>query len=206
MRAATTPLLHRPHLWLGLLIYWALGQVGKRMNQYGTRAKEHWQHHRPQAYAALTNPEEYFTQMGEEIATAIAALTPTLAGPDLPGEAYLDKVARVKAATRQAEEIAIAESPMYATPELTFSEWEDTTPDTLDALLAWVWARRSELEGLDEQAIATPQQAAARFLVTEDLLTQLVEAASPWDHLQTPPAWTAWTQSVQDRWRRDSSR
>ena len=74
MRATTTPLLHRPHLWLGLLIYWALGQVGKRMNQYGTRAKEHWQHHRPQAYAALTNPEEYFTQMGEEIATAIAFL------------------------------------------------------------------------------------------------------------------------------------
>jgi hypothetical protein len=66
MRATTTPLLHRPHLWLGLLIYWALGQVGKRMNQYGTRAKEHWQHHRPQAYAALTNPEEYFTQMGRD--------------------------------------------------------------------------------------------------------------------------------------------
>ena len=51
-----------------------------------------------------------------------------------------------------------------------------------------------------------PQYKGTREAAPEDLLTQLVEAASPWDHLQTPPAWTAWTQSVQDRWRRDSSR
>lgn len=203
---ATTTLLQRPYLCLALLIYWELGQVGKQMNRYGERAKEHWQHHRPQAYAALTSPDDFFTQMGEQIATTIAQLIPTLAGPDLPGEAYLDKVARVKAATKQAEEMAIADSPMYATPELTFSEWEDTTPDTLDTLLAWVWARKSELEGLDDQAIATPQETATRFLLSEDLLTRLVEAPSPWDQLRTPPDWTAWTQSIQDRWRRDSSR
>lgn len=36
------------------------------MNTMGWRAMEHWKRHLPKRYAKLTDPEAYFTQLGEE--------------------------------------------------------------------------------------------------------------------------------------------
>lgn len=44
------------------------------VNIWGVNAKKHWQAHRPQSYAALENPEEFFTTLGEQAAARYSVL------------------------------------------------------------------------------------------------------------------------------------
>jgi len=44
------------------------------MNLWGEEAKEHWELHRPVSYAALTDPDRYFTELGEEASERYIAL------------------------------------------------------------------------------------------------------------------------------------
>jgi hypothetical protein len=41
------------------------------MNHYGARARRHWQTHRPQEYGQITDPETFFSDLGNRIATEI---------------------------------------------------------------------------------------------------------------------------------------
>lgn len=190
-------------LQLGLMIYSLATTAGMRMNEYGQRGMAHWRTHRPQAYQSLENPEEFFTRMGEEIATEITALAHQLAGPDLPEESYLGKVARLNNATSRATEIALESSSLYATPELTRQEWEDATEQHLEALVAWAWARQSQREGLTDQDVPDETEMSKRWLLPESVLTAMAASSSPWTTLEEPENWTLWEQSIEARWERD---
>ena len=61
------------------------------MNQYGEMARRHWARWLPGRFAAIENPEAFFTGLGEEAGQRIIALAWELAGDDPPGEGYLDK-------------------------------------------------------------------------------------------------------------------
>jgi hypothetical protein len=75
-----------------------------RMNQYGWRAQRYWQEYLPERFAQIDNPEEFFTDLGEQMAQQVDELAFALAGPDLPGEGYLEKVGRLNMARLSAEE------------------------------------------------------------------------------------------------------
>lgn len=79
------------------------------MNEYATMAAEHWRKYLPNRYHQISNPDQYFQRLGQEVETEIAELTEALAGQDPPGEDYLGKVGRLTAATQQARETVLAE-------------------------------------------------------------------------------------------------
>lgn len=86
------------------------------MNQYGKQAQRHWQKWFPDRYRAITDPELFFTELGQSAATRITELQTELAGPDLPGESYLQKVGRLNSAKMQAEEIVLTEEVFPVPP------------------------------------------------------------------------------------------
>lgn len=79
------------------------------MNRYGQLARKHWQDTAPERYAALPDPEEFFSTMGDEVESRVQELATALAGLDPTGEGYLEKVGRLNMARLQAEEAALAE-------------------------------------------------------------------------------------------------
>jgi len=61
----------------------------------------------PQQYAAISDPDSYFSEIGQEAARQIDELATELAGDGQPGEGYLARAGRLAAARSQAEEIVL---------------------------------------------------------------------------------------------------
>jgi hypothetical protein len=95
------------------------------MNHYGLTAQRHWERWLPARYAAIQDPDSFFSTLGEEVANRIADLTLDLAGDDPPAEDYLVKVGRLNMARLQAEEIVLREQVLLS-PE------RDADPDSGD--------------------------------------------------------------------------
>ena len=91
------------------------------MNRYGLMAQRHWAQWLPQRYATISEPDSYFSTLGQEAETQIEELTLELAGDDQPGEQYLAKAGRLTAARSQAEEIILPRQILLA-PEPETSE------------------------------------------------------------------------------------
>lgn len=81
------------------------------MNEYGVMAQRHWQRWLPQRYAAIEDPEEFFAELGEEVAAEIADRWAEMraAAGNPPGEDFLEGVGRLNALRKQAEEIVLAD-------------------------------------------------------------------------------------------------
>jgi hypothetical protein len=77
------------------------------MNRYGAMARSHWARWLPHRYATISDPDSFFSTLGQETARQIDELTADLAGDDRPGEGYLAKAGRLTAARSQAEEIIL---------------------------------------------------------------------------------------------------
>ncbi|MGW9159277.1 hypothetical protein [Microbacterium sp. NPDC055665] len=174
------------------------------MNQFGLLLRDFWKSHRPKAYAEIPDPESFFTRAGEEISLAIAELTPTLAGADLPGEEALAKVARLANARAQATEMALMDSGLWTDPEISREEWEGSTQDHVEALIDWAWLMAEQLEGEANHDL-TIEAAASRFLLPPTFLQEMAEATSPRAFLKEPEHWAVWLDSIEMRWVRDST-
>jgi hypothetical protein len=91
------------------------------VNKYALMAQRHWAQWLPQRYATISEPDSYFSTLGQEVAQQIEELTLDLAGDDQPGEEYLAKAGRLTAARSRAEEIVLPERVLPA-PEPGTSE------------------------------------------------------------------------------------
>src|SRR5699024_1539639 len=60
-------------------------------------------------FAQIDDPQEFFSTLGQQVASQIDEASRSLAGPDLTDEDYLGKVGRLTVARKQAEEIVLAE-------------------------------------------------------------------------------------------------
>jgi len=98
------------------------------MNRYGLMARNHWARWLPSRYAAITNPEKFFTDLGTQVAEQIDQLALQLAGDDQPDEGYLGKAGRLGQARHQAEEIVLADLVLLD-PEPESSPDPDGLPD-----------------------------------------------------------------------------
>lgn len=121
------------------------------VNHYGRTAQNHWAQHAPQQLQAIEEPERFFTEMGEEIATQISELTAHLETiPSLSvetagslgdnGGSYVDQVASKMTARRIAEEVVMNQMVWIRDPSLSLpearQEWEETRAAD-ENLISW---------------------------------------------------------------------
>ena len=84
------------------------------VNRYGVMAQRHWARWLPRQYAAIGDPESFFTILGEEVTRQIDDLTDDLAGEVKDSDSYLACVGRLFAARAIAEELIL---PQRVLPE-----------------------------------------------------------------------------------------
>ena len=77
------------------------------MNKYGTMARSHWETWLPERYAAIQEPDSFFSTLGQEAERQVEELADQIAGEGRPGEGYLERAGRLAAARSQAEEIVL---------------------------------------------------------------------------------------------------
>lgn len=110
-------------------------------------AQQHWARWLPTRYATIRRPAEFFSTLGQQAETQIQELSQQLAGPDRPGEDYLQKVGRLNMARASAEEHVLAELVLPA-PEDDAQEdlapEEDPTSLVSDVQQAMDQARRQD--------------------------------------------------------------
>jgi hypothetical protein len=77
------------------------------VNRYGVMARQHWARWLPRQYAAIGDPDSFFTTLGEEVARQIDDLADDLAGEIGQGDSYLARVGQLVAARALAEELIL---------------------------------------------------------------------------------------------------
>jgi hypothetical protein len=87
------------------------------MNRYGVIAQQHWARWLPRQYAAISDPDSFFTTLGEEVARQIDNLTDELVGEIRQNDTYLAHVGRLFAARAIAEELVLPQR-VLPDPEL----------------------------------------------------------------------------------------
>jgi len=97
------------------------------VNQYGQMAQEHWARWLPARYAAIEDPDSFFSDLGNRTEDRIDQLAAELAGDDRPGEGFLAKAGRLGAARHQAEQIVLSEDVLLQ-PEPEADD-EEGSPD-----------------------------------------------------------------------------
>jgi hypothetical protein len=102
------------------------------VNWYGVIAQRHWVRWLPKQYAAIGDPESFFTTLGEDVARQIDDLTDELVGEIRQSDSYLAHVGRLFAARAIAEELIL---PQRVLPEAELAadddqhEKEDVKPE-----------------------------------------------------------------------------
>jgi hypothetical protein len=151
------------------------------MNLYGRRAMDRWAKLAPTSLATMDRPEEFFTNLGEEIGVRVAQLIPDLAGPDSPSETVLEKTGRLNAAKAQAEEIAFSElvSPSAEpTSEDAYQDWRATNGLSLDWLADW-----AEMSQTRDSTAMPIEDLATQHGLPEEFLSELLQQQNPYRFL-----------------------
>lgn len=89
------------------------------MNRYGRMAMEHTQDSQPRAFAAIQDPETFFTEAGWEIAEAVEETLHQLVGDPQPGETLAAYQARSSRSVTTAEEMVFADHHLLTAPPET---------------------------------------------------------------------------------------
>ncbi len=96
------------------------------MNRYGRTAMEHWRRFVPTRFAAIEDPETFFTELGDEVLEELETLADQIAGDDPGGETHLEKVGRLNMARLQAEEMVLPQQVLVpAEPGSPMDEDQD---------------------------------------------------------------------------------
>jgi hypothetical protein len=92
------------------------------VNTYGAMAQSHWKTWLPSRYAAIPNPDNFFSELGTEVSDRIAGLELELLEPEQPGEEFLTRVGRRNMARLQAEELVLREMVLLPPEKGTSTE------------------------------------------------------------------------------------
>jgi hypothetical protein len=98
------------------------------MNQYASMAKRHWARWLPTRYAAIKDPDSFFSALGTRTQQRIDRLADELAGDDPPGEGYLAKAGRLGEARHLAEQTVLSQDILLP-PEPGADEDEGDRPE-----------------------------------------------------------------------------
>ena len=159
------------------------------MNKYGKMARTHWEATAPSRVAELSNPESFFESMGLEIQAQVTNLAPMLAGSDRQGETFLQKVARLTAARRQAEEVVMSQLAWITEPSLPLDqareEWEQTRPSDENLIL---WAERMQDCPDSMPSSAELEEMAKKWALSVEFLLELVATEPPREYMRANQA------------------
>jgi hypothetical protein len=106
------------------------------MNRYGVIAQRHWARWLPRQYAAISDPDSFFTTLGEEVARQIDNLTDELVGEIRRSDSYLARVGRLFAARAIAEELVLPQR-VLPDPELAAGNHHDVPPGAGNGRWSW---------------------------------------------------------------------
>ena len=106
------------------------------MNRYGAMARSHWARWLPKRYAAIEDPDSFFSAIGQEAARQIDELTTELAGESQPREDYLARAGRLTAARSQAEEIILPQQVLPPPERGASEDPEENDPPPASAFCA----------------------------------------------------------------------
>ncbi|MGH2839674.1 MAG: TnpV protein [Solirubrobacteraceae bacterium] len=104
------------------------------MNKYAKLAMSHWKRTDPARYEAIEDPQTFFRDLGEQAEAEIQTLATRLAGPDQPGEEYLEKVGRLNMARLQAEEAVLAQLILIEEPQASETPAGDQVSEAMRAV------------------------------------------------------------------------
>ena len=99
------------------------------MNRYGVIAQRHWAQWLPRQYATISNPDSFFTTLGEEVARQIDDLTDELVSEIRQSDSYLAHVGRLFAARAIAEELILPQR-VLPDPELAAADQDGVPPES----------------------------------------------------------------------------
>jgi hypothetical protein len=99
------------------------------MNRYGVIAQRHWARWLPGQYATISDPESFFTTLGEEVARQIDDLTDELVSEIKQSDSYLAHVGRLFAARAIAEELILPQR-VLPDPELAADNQDDVSAES----------------------------------------------------------------------------
>jgi hypothetical protein len=83
------------------------------MNRYGQMALDHSRQHRPDAYSQIPDPAQFFDEAGEEIAATVTRLRDEVLGPPKADETPEGYRLRSYQALATAEELTLADHPLF---------------------------------------------------------------------------------------------
>jgi len=155
------------------------------MNKYGQMALSHWQATAPNRLADLSDPMVFFEALGLEMQEQVTNLASMLAGSDLRGETFLQKVARLRAARKQAEEVVMAQLAWITDPTLPLEqareEWEQTRPSDENLIL---WAERMQ-DSPDSMPSSTDlEEMAKTWALPIEFLLELAATEPPREYMR----------------------
>jgi hypothetical protein len=127
------------------------------MSPLATLAQEWYQQYLPQAYEGIEDKPTFFGTLGEQAAQEIDQVADQLAGPDIPGEVFTEKLGRLTQARTAATELVLRQTLLALLPP----DWPDSdypsqatpdpgmapkTPDASDLALAEAMAEFQEAQ------------------------------------------------------------
>lgn len=121
--------------------------------EYASRARSYYRDFLPGRYQQILNPEHFFSDLGQRIEDQVQTAERQLAGPDSPGEGFIQKVGRLNMARLRAAELVMAQE-VYSIPPETEQETEpdeesEKTTAMVGLLNNWqqaVWEMNDEAE------------------------------------------------------------
>jgi len=84
-----------------------IGEV--TMGRFAELAERHWRTHLPAGYAEIADRSVFFAELEAEAERQVFELEDALAGPDVPGESFLEKAGRLRMARHTAEAQVVRE-------------------------------------------------------------------------------------------------
>ncbi|GAB6857529.1 hypothetical protein [Microbacterium xylanilyticum] len=159
------------------------------MNKYGQMALTHWQATDPSRVAELSDPAAFFEAMGLEMQTQVTNLASILAGSDRQGETFLQKVTRLTAARKQAEEVVMSQLAWIIDPSLPLDqareEWEQTRPSDENLIL---WAERMQDCPDSMPSSVELEELAKNWALSVEFLLELVATEPPREYMRANQA------------------
>jgi len=109
------------------------------MNRYGMQAREHWRQFLPSRFARISDPDSFFSTLGQQVATEIDELVDQLQDVPPEDETYLERVGRLEQARRAAEERVLAERVLLpAEPGSPLDEDSDMATGASTGSTGWI--------------------------------------------------------------------
>lgn len=138
------------------------------MNKFEPIIRRHWQTFLPNGWSQLADPDRMVRESAIELEREVQSLAESIAGPSPAGETYMERVARLMSARRDAESDLVRELLPAPEEHLEAVEAEDLQRELAELAAA----RERRLEMLREQA---EEEAFQREDLTAEQQTEEVE-------------------------------